>query len=272
MQDCKKYRRSEPALLGPYMVLHDILVDDDEEIREQGSRTVSLLLSGHTDTSLSLSPAAAKSRFLDFLEQEYRGSTIFSIEAVHKLTGLPSICSATSHKFGGDKDVNFRSISLQLRPVAELLLEARTTQIAVFVEEKQNLYVDQVLEADGWANILVNMDAAVWKSTVVSELQSWTTNGLDYLLHFCERMSDLEALTLISISEVYTLFMRVILSAKVLVNGATQMDWERNRKNQDCRVLLGRLLELGTQKLLHGLLLDRIRYILENETHPTERI
>ena len=272
MQECKKYRRSEHALLGPYMVLYNILVDDDEDIREQGSRTVSSLLSGHTDTSLSLSPAAAKSRLLDFMEQEYRGSTMFSIEAVQKLTGLPSICSATSHKFGSDKDDNFQSIPLQIRPVAELLLEARTTQIAVFVEEKQNLYVDQVLEADGWANILVKMDAAAWKPTVVSELQSWTTNGLDYLLQFCERMSDLEAVTLTSLSEVYTLFMRVILSAKVLVNGATQMDREVSRKNQDCRVLLERLLELGTQKQLHGLLLDRIRYILKNETHPTESI
>ena len=272
MRECKKYRRSKHALLGPYMVLYNILVDDDEDIREQGSRTVSSLLSGHTDTSLSLSPAVAKSRLLDFMEQEYRGSTMFFIEAAQKLTGLPSICSATSHKFVSDKDDRFQSIPLQIRPVAELLLEARTTQIAVFVEEKQNLFVDQVLEADGWANVLVNMDAGVWKSTVVSDLESWTTNGLDYLLRLCEKMSDHEALSLISIPEVYTLFMRVILSAKVLVNGVTQIDWERNEKNYDCRVLLERLLELGTQKRLHGLLMDRIRYILENKSHPTERI
>ena len=254
------------------MVLYDVLVDDDEEIREQGSRTVSSLLSAHTDTGLPLSPAAAKSRLLDFLEQRYQGSTVFSVEAVRKLTGLPSIYSAKSHEYCSDKDDECRSISLQLRPVAELLLEARAMQIAVFVEEKQNLYVDQISEADGWANILVDMDAAVWEPTVVSAWQSWTTNGLDYLLDFCEKMSDLEALSLISIPEMYTLFMRVVLSAKVLVNGAPQMNAERDRKNHDCRVLLRKLLELGTQRRLHGLLLDRIRYILEGETHPTEQL
>lgn len=272
MQNGKKFPTSEPALLGPYMVLYDILVDDDEEIREQGSLTVSSLLSAHTNTSLSLSPAAAKSKLLDFLEQKYRESTVFSVEAVRKLTGLPSIYSATSRKYSSDQDDEFRSIPLQLRPVAELLLEARTLQIAVFVEEKQNLYVDQVLEADGWANTLVAMDAAVWEPTVVSAWQSWTINGLDYLLDFCEKMSDLEALSLISIPETYTLFMRVVLSAKVLVNGATQMDSERDKKNYDCRVLLQKLLELGTQRQLHGLLLDRIRHILQEETHPTEHL
>lgn len=272
MQDGKKYPRSEPALLGPYMVLYDILVDDDEGIREQGSRTVSSLLSAHTNASLSLSPAAAKSRLLDFLKQKYRGSTAFSIEAVRKLTGLPSMYSATTHKIGSDKDDEFRSIPLQLRPVGELLLEARTTQIAVFVEEKQNLYVDQVLEADGWANILLYMDAAAWEPIVVLALQSWTADGLDYLLDFYEKMSVLEASSLTSIPEMYTLIMRIILSAKVLVNGATQMNSESNRKNHDCRVLLQRLLELGTQKRLHGLLLDRIWHILEDETHPTEQL
>ena len=272
MQDGKKYPRSEPALLGPYMVLYGILVDDDEEIRDQGSRTVSSLLSAHTNTSLSLSPAVAKSRFLDFLEQKYRGSTTFFVEAVRKLTGISSIYSARSHRYGSDKDDEFRSILLQLRPVAELSLEARTTQIAVFVEEKQNLYVDQVLEADGWANILTYMDAAAWEPTVVLALQSWTADGLDYLLDSCEKMSDLEALSLLSIPEMYTLFMRVILCVKILVNGATQMNSERNRGYHDCRALLQKLLELGTQRRLHGLLLDRIRYILEEETHPTEQL
>ena len=272
MQDGKKYPRSEPALLGPYMVLYDILVDDDEEIRDQGSRTVSSLLSAHTNSSLSLSPAAAKSRFLDFLEQKYRGSTVFFVEAVRRLTGLSSSYSAMSHRYGSDKDAEFRSIPLQLRPVAELSLEARTTQIAVFVEEKQNLYVDQVSEADGWANVLAYMDAAAWEPTVVSALHSWTADGLDYLLDFGEKMSDLEALSLISIPEMYTLFMRVILSAKVLVNGATQRNSERNRRYHDCRVLLQKLLELGAQRRLHGLLLDRIQHILEEETHPTEHL
>ena len=272
MQDGKKYPTSEPALLGPYMVLYNILVDDDEEIREQGSLTVSSLLSAHTNTGLSLSPAAAKRRLLDFLEQQYRGSTMFSVEAVRRVTGLPSIYSAKSHNYGSDQDDEFRSIPLQLRPVAELLLEARIMQIAVFVEEEQNLYVDQVLEADGWANTLVAMDAAVWEPTVVSAWHSWTANGLDHLLDFCEKMSDLEALNLISIPKMYTLFMRVVLSAKVLMNRATQMNSKRDRKNHECRVLLQKLLELGTQKQLHGLLLDRIRYILEEETHPTERL
>lgn len=272
MRDGKKDPEPEPALLGPYMVLYDTLLDDDEEIRAQGSRTVSSLLSAHTDTSLSLSAAAAKSRLLGFLEHRYRGSKALFIEATRRLTGSLSIFSATSHKYAIDNNGEFQNIPLQLRPVAELSLEARTTQIAVFVEEKQNLYVDEVLEADEWANLLVHMDPEAWEPTVVSTLQSWTADGLEYLLDFYEKVYDLEALSLLSIPEMYTLFMRVILSAKVLMNRVTQMSSKRNATKQECRVLLEKLLELGTQKRLHGLLLDRIQYILDGETHPTEQL
>ena len=272
MRDGKKDPGPEPALLGPYMVLYDTLLDDDEEIRAQGSRTVSSLLSAHTDTSLSLSAAAAKSRLLDFLEHKYRGSKALFIEATRKLTGLSSMFSATSLRYASDNDDEFQNIPLQLRPVAELSLEARTTQIAVFVEEKHNLYIDEVLEADRWANLLVHIDPEAWEPTVVSTLQSWTADGLKYFLDFYERVYDLEALSSLSIPEMYTLFMRVILSAKVLINGATQMSSKRNATKQECRVLLEKLLELGTQKRLHGLLLDRIQYILDDGTHPTEQL
>ena len=270
MRDDKKISATEPALLGPYMVLYDTLLDDDEDNRAQGSRIVSSLLSAHTDTGVSLSAAAAKTRLLDFLAHRYRGSKELFEEATRKLTGLSSMFSATSRIYAIDTDDEPENILFQLRPVAELSLEARTTQIAVFVEEKQNLYVDEVLEADGWANLLVHMDPEAWEPTVVSTLESWTAGGLQYLLDFCENVYDLEALSPISIPQMYTLFMRVILSAKVIMTGATQMSSKRNATKQECRVLLEKLLELGTPKRLHGLLLDRIQYILDDETHPTE--
>ena len=272
MRDGKKNPGPESGLLGPYMMLYDILVDDDEEVRDLGSRTVSSILSAHTNTSLSLSPAAAKSRFLDFLEHKYRGSTALFIEATRKLTGLSSIYGATSHKYASDNDEKFQNIPLQLRSVAELSLEARTTQIAVFVEEKQNLYVDRVLEANGWANLLAHMEPEAWEPSVVSTLQSWTTDGLNYLVDFLEGICNLEGLSPISTPEMYTLFIRVILSAKVLMNGATQMSSKGNAKKHECRVLLEKLLGMGTQKRLHDLLLDRIQYVLDDETHPTERL
>ena len=272
MLDGKRYPGPEPALLGPYMVLYDTLLDDDEDIRAQGSRIVSSILSAHTDTGVSLSAAAAKNRLLDFLAHRYRGSKALFIEATRKLTGLSSIFSAASHKYTSDHDDEFQNIPLQLRPVAELSLQAQTTQIAVFVEEKQNLYTDEVLEADGWANLLVRMDPKAWEPTVVSTLQSWTVGGLQYLRDFCEKVYDLETLSPLSIPEMYTLFMRIILSAKVLMNKATQVSSKKNATQQECRVLLEKALELGTQKRLHGLLLDRIQYILDDETHPTEQL
>ena len=242
------------------MVLYDTLLDDDEDIRAQGSRIVSSLISAHTDSGVSLSTAGAKSGLLDFLAHRYRGSKALFEDATRKLTGLSSMFSATSH------------IPLRLRPVAELSLEARTTQIAVFVEEKQNLYIDEVLEADGWANLIVHMEPEAWEPTVVSILESWTAGGLQYLLEYCENVYDLKALNPTSIPQMYTLFMRVILSAKVLMNGATQMDSKLTATKQELRVLLKKLLEQGTQKRLHGLLLDRIQYILNDETHPTEQL
>ena len=272
MKDVKKNPGSEPTWLGPYMVLYDTLLDDDEEIRAQGSRTVSSLLSARTNTSLSLCAAAAKSRLFDFLEHEYRDSKALFIEATRKLTGSSSVFSATSHENASDNDDEFQNIPLQLRPVAELSLEARTTQIAVFVEEKQNLFVDEISEADRWANLLVHIDPQAWEPTTVSTLQSWTADGLEFLLDFYEKVYDLEASSSISTPEMYTLFMRVMLSAKVLMNQATQMISKKNATKQECRIMLEKLLELGTQKRMHGLLLDRIKYVLDDETHPTEQL
>lgn len=251
-------------LLEVYVALCDVLVDDDEDVRDQGANTVSLLLSAieskHASdrvVSLSLSPIAARRRLKCFLEQEYRMSRELRVEAVERLTGVQTSNSVKMRKLDDNQENNLDNQGFQLRPVAELSLEARTTQFVVFVEEKQNLYIDTVREAEEWATFMTKVNPDAWDTTILSILESWTVDGLTYFIETCENQID-GALGPTSKSEVYTLWMRVILSAKVLMAWSAQASGKGRATEIIYRGLLEKLLGLGKQRLLHDLLLDHI--------------
>ena len=276
MRDANLRPRSAPQLLGVYLALCDILVDDDEDVRDHGARTVSTLLStieldhlSSTTTSLSLSPPAARRRLLRFLEERYWKSAAMFVEVVRRLAGIDSMYRVKAHGLCDNVEDQAKDIASQLCPVAELFLEARTTQIAVFVEEKQNLYIDTVREADEWATLVVQINPGAWDPNLTKALESWTIDGLTYFLETYENSHDRGALSPTSKPEVYTLFMRVILSARVLMTQSSQSSSNGKAKENTCRALLEKLFDLGKQRQLHDLLLDRIHFILDDVLHPT---
>lgn len=276
---CKRedHPKHLPELLGVYLALFDTLVDDDEDVRDQGAKTVSLLLSAvkskrspGSAISFSLSPPAAKRRLTRFLEKSYRKSKELWFEAVERLIGIQAVRSARIRKRSNDPADFDEEMFLQLRPVAELSIEARTTYVRVFVEEKQNLYIDSVREADEWATTMVQLDPDAWDPNTILVLESWTVEGLTYYIDTYEDHID-GALSPISKPEVYTLFMRVILSARVLMSRSAPASGKGKAKEDACKGLLEKLLELGKQRLLHDLLLDRIKWILEGVKHPNQQ-
>ncbi len=147
--------------------------------------------------------------------------------------------------------------------------------LAVFVEEKQNLYIDTVREADEWATTAVQLHRDVWDPVVVSSLEKWTIDGLTYFIETFEDHID-GALGPISKPEVYTLLARVIFSARVLncrntsISGLRSGKGKGKAKENICKSLLEKLLELGKQRMLHDLLVDRIEWILEGVAHPSQ--
>ena len=152
---------------------------------------------------------------------------------------------------------------LCLRPVADFSLEARTTSTVVFVEERQNLYIDTVSEAESWAGLLLQLDPDAWPSRLVSDLETWSVEGLEHIIETLQEGVD-GALNLTSKAEVFTLFTRVLQAAKVVImRRGTHPSREGNGKEHVCARLLEKLLDWGRSRQLHDLLLYRIETILE---------
>lgn len=268
--DHKFQLNSDPRFLRVYLALYDSLVDDDEDVRDQGARVASTILSvitstvpDHGITNLSLSPPAAKKRLLQLLCEGYRTSMLFCVESVRRLTGMNSALDSASAKTQDDELHSKQGKSvLYLRPVADLSLEARTASTVVFVEEKQNLYIDEVSEAESWAELLSQLDPDVWPSSLASDLETWTLEGLAHILEILQNGVD-GALSPTSKPEAFTLFTRVLLAANVLIlRYDTAMTSMGKGKEHVCVGLLKKLLDLGRSSLFHDLLLYRIETII----------
>lgn len=263
--DDKVKPKPEPDLLGVYLALYDTMLDDDEDVRDQGATTVSALLSAIDSdsprdfgSSLSLSPPAAKLRLLNFIRESYRTSTGMYVRAAERMVGLqlfPCI-----HSKGADG--TYASRAATLRPVAEISLEAQMPQLAVFVEEKQNLYIDTVKEAEVWAEVLIGLDSDACIVEVADALEAWTTDGLSHFLDTLRQSGD-SAFGPTSSPEVFTLFMRVILSAKTILARSVPASGQWSMRATPCWKLLEEVLKLSRDNELHSLLIDHIEKIME---------
>ena len=258
----------DPKILGVYLALYDSLVDDDEDVRDQGARLASTVLSvtastaADTDTTtLSLSPPAAKERLLYFLSENYRSSVLLCVESIRRLTGMDRAPESASANLQDDAFV------LHFRPVADLYSEAQTTSNIVFVEERQNLYIDTVSEAEAWAQLLLRLDPDAWPLNVASDLETWTVEGLAQILKTLQSGVDGGALSPTSKPEVFTLFTRVLLAAKILiVRWETRVSSKEKGQEHICVELLEKLPELGRSRSFHDLLFYRIEKIVEESS------
>ncbi len=248
-----------PELLGVYLALYDALVDDDEDVRDQASVVVSSLLSvsrrygdSKATTSPSLSSLAASPRLLLFLVREYNESVCLWSEAIQRLTGASLSVKNLPIK---------EPPTLQLRPVKVLLQEAMRTDNALFVEEKQNLFVDDVKEAEMWAGALADLNArpdAISKSA----LGTWTLDGISALTVTIRNNVD-GPLGWTSKPEAFTIGIRVILAAKLLLDGHEIVDSPARKERQEkCRDSLSTFLDVGRENMVHDLWLQRIEEVI----------
>lgn len=257
LQDYDSVNKTAPELLGVYLALYDALIDDDEDVRDQASVVVSSLLSvssvyrdSKATTSLSLSPLAAGPRLLRFLVLGYNTSVCLWSEAVQRLTG-----TSPSVKFLPTRETSI----LQLRPVELLLQEAMRTDNALFIQEKQNLFIDDVREAEIWAGALADIHPQP-EAISKSALEAWTLDGI-FSLTVTVRDNFDGPLGWTSKPEVFTIGMRVILAAKLLLHGHEMLDSSIGKNV--CRDRLRTLLEVGKKKMVHDLWLRKIEELLE---------
>lgn len=254
-------------------MLYDTLNDDDTEIREKGASIVSWTLlqpepSGTAGSATSsLSPLAAKSRLLDFLIAHYNNSTALCHEAVGRLAGVRVELgrSVLSHGMANTTNAEAGHSNVGMRPMllpslAVSLGEARKEDTALFSEEKQNLYIDEVQEACGWAIVITKLSSPSIERDLAHELEVWVMQGLAVLAEMAQAEVD-GPLGWTTKPEVFTMGARIICAAGVLLHWASI--GVAGVLEKDIREALQALHSAGGKNSLHGSWMQRIEELLQ---------
>lgn len=242
------------ALLPVYLALYDTLNDDDEEIRDIGAEIVSWILSTTSTRfpSGSLIPPAARDRFSTFLAQNYSELANLFTEALFRLTVQTKEDNCPE---------NTKSATAGLfAPVQDRLVSARKEDISLFMEEKQNLFEDEVREAETWSRVLKQLSESAYDEKAAAEFSEWVVKGIEALTNIAKSEVD-GPLGWTSKPEVFTLGMQVILGAGVLQH------WSKaGGVGAADACVSGRLEELrdaGRKSFLHERWIDSIELVLE---------
>lgn len=221
-----------------------------------------------TSATVSLSSLAAKSRLLDFLVTHYDKSTALCCEAVRRLAGVCidlghsvsplSKESATSARAGHSKLGRRPTI---LTNIHVSLAEAGREDTTLFVEEKQNLYVDEVQEAYHWATTITKLSSSSIDRDLASELEVWAMQGLAALTERTEARVD-GPLGWTTKPEVFTLGSRIISAAGVILHWTAVGN--ASVRAGEVREVLEALHRAGEKNCLHGLWMRSIEEVLQS--------
>ncbi|KAL8899451.1 MAG: hypothetical protein Q9207_006199 [Kuettlingeria erythrocarpa] len=204
--------KPSPETLRLYLVLYDSLLDDDEDVRESGAATVSKILVSASSPDTSTRSAipymvpAARHQLLRLLRDHCHGSAGLWTESWRRIIGC--------HIVGGFTDTIRPT---QLSSPRTLLKHLKHEDDALFVEEKQNLYIDQAQEAMLWQEVLLNMDPTVSNAGVLQHTRSWALEGLDALIEAAEGKKD-GPLGWTSKPDIYVLGVRILLAAEAVLH------------------------------------------------------
>jgi hypothetical protein len=243
-----------------YLVLYDILNDDEEDIRSHGARVTSWILGGseadadaiHNDKMcMSLLPLTASLRLSDFFAKEYSNSQALFCEAVGRIT---------SHR----ETINSYSPPASLRPVKTLLREYMQENTDLFAEEKQNLFVDDAREITVWSDVLAKLGAESVTDGVLRDLIKWTIEGLNCLALTAVLKGVDGPLGWASNPEVFVLGLRVIYSSKALLEWSEQDEMDGIKIDTlPLYTGLSLLLEKGEELQLPDRWLESARSVLK---------
>ncbi|KAL8672193.1 MAG: hypothetical protein Q9168_003325 [Polycauliona sp. 1 TL-2023] len=238
------------GMLPLLLILYDTLLDDDEDVRLSAAATVSKLLAsipaqnGRQTLRIPLMVPAASHQLLQFLESRYRNSPAFWTYAVQRMIGIQ--CDfQESPRFPSP-----RTLLNQLKP----------EDTTLFVEEKQNLYIDEAKEAGIWLGVLLAIKSTAIETKTLRNLEIWAIEGIDALIEVASAEFD-GPLGWTWKPEVYTLGMRILHAAQALVQFAR--DESTGVDGKVLRVRLENLLELGEKSCINGAWMRIIRKSLE---------
>lgn len=269
-------------LLGVYMAIHDLLLDDDEDVRDKAAAVASKFLPIWANTvaipKISLLPPAANSILLRFLKTEFNKSLLLFTEGARRLTDSGSSFRCGPLEIAWREEGNYKinsdtaklselewSPSMCIRPVRESMQEAIQQDNTLFAIEKQNLFLDLASEAESWALILMNSDPVGDVVAIISAVENWATQGLEVLIETATSQEDDGPLGWTTKTDVFTLGMRILQGVKVLIHWLKPGLKGKTSLN-DVYHLLHNLQDIGTEKLMNEIWLQQIENLLVQET------
>jgi hypothetical protein len=253
-QDSIKSSRAS-LLQTSLLTLYDTLNDDDDEIRDFGAKIVCRIL------RLNLVPLAAGPKFLAWLSNILHDNEDYGFHIVQRLTG--------PFKKVDDFIVG------PLTPVQTMLSEALVDDDSLFIEEEQNLYIDEVRDAIAYSDLIATKEGPGWNRAIRC-LEIWATESVSTLVKLVEAEDGPLGMT--SKPRVFAICMNVILASKALlfrirskvssgagnepnpVQGSENLKENRDGSEvgviQDLEAAVNSLLVIGTRNNLHPLLLE----------------
>jgi hypothetical protein len=248
--------RVDEVCLDIYLSIYDMLNDDDEEIRDITASTASWVLSYSSVSpgkAVALDCLNASELLTAFISQNYSSSRYLCNKVLRYITGQKPRASSPASP---TKPI----------PASALMSEFRKESTVLFVEEKQNLFIDETRELDVWIKNLFQLTETAYDGSSIAELCGWVSEGLSYLYGFADGSVEMDGpLGWTSKPDTFTLGMRVISLAVALASkDFPASKWLGQRKQNILEEGLKSLACIGPGAALHSDWLSRAQRVLES--------
>ncbi|KFY22578.1 hypothetical protein V493_06499 [Pseudogymnoascus sp. VKM F-4281 (FW-2241)] len=230
------------CLLPLNIAILDSLTDDDPDIREIGAATFSSIT-----FSPAVVPEASAQAFSHWLYDHYSTCEQFLAETLRRITS-------------GNTVDGFTGIEPLVLPDTRVaLMHAMVPDNALFAEEEQNLYIDEMREARLWCGIFARAEGSQW-DRVTAKLVLWAVKSMRTMMAIEDRDGPLGWM---SKPKVFAICARVVVAARMLAERFGTMEGVKGKPLLEPVVAAlmeaGRsLLERGRTKSLHPLLMEEL--------------
>ncbi|KAI2475847.1 DUF2428 multi-domain protein [Pyrenophora tritici-repentis] len=243
-------RSTAPLLLALVFLLYTLLHDDDDEIRDLAARTTGSFLRAQGVRFKDTVPVLCEHHLGAFLCRTAANT------ATSKHGFTQPLLREAGRRLNTFWDKGF----------SEAFEEVRREDTSLFARERQNLYVDDVVDGVFFARVLgwVLASGALASGAgageeVVKGLSTWVRDGLG-VLEMTATAQDDGALGWCSKDEVFALSMRVFAVAEVVLGARCGGKSENVERVVQC---LMRFCKVAEEKEVHGLWMERIQGICE---------
>ncbi|KAK2756662.1 hypothetical protein FQN54_005107 [Arachnomyces sp. PD_36] len=243
----------EPFPLDVYLILYDMLNDDDEELRDISTISCSYILktlqnSRESDSS-ALVPLAASSQLARFLAKNYQESPQILHETIRRLTGQ-------------DVKLPANSLGTSMLAVSSFLDEYMQSSTVLFEEEKQNLFIDDAWEADVWSDVLgrLSIPSKRIHPTLSKKFPQWVSDGLLSLTEAAQLEGAGGLLGFTSKPEIFVIGLRVIQAARLLLSKDLAVGFDFDKRLLTTRAI--QLLYVGREAWVHSRWLSNLESAL----------